>query len=586
MIESSSDLLQDLAIEDRGDGTTGETIFEDRLVSGVCDWVENSGVLDLVAQWRAEDKARDGKHPGGRTPIYGGTRDRLVIVLMMLLLRDSKAPQMAEMKRAVSGRFSGASRERLGLPPRDRASEEAIYSRVRRAWDRLTDTIDLAPTRLGKKRPTRAQVEEAIAARDPHVIAIKRERAHLFLNTILDASVRITPFGDLRTWRGNITFDATVALVRGHRNKTKDPQPDDKMNSDIDVEYHHNHDGTLDPGYHVHIALMAQNNADDKRTFPLLAIGASVDQPNRRVGENAVRVAQSIKERGYPVGLFTTDKGYYGNCKPEDFHQPIMRLGYGLVGTPKHTKNRSAAIQHTHKGALYIDGFWYSPGTPKDLINARVDYLNGFINEETYYQRGEKLQEYRFRPKGNGAHMCPAQGPSATMTCAHRNFDEPDHARRDGKNRAQVRHAPTDPLPVCLNSTSTSFPGFDDATIARFAQAIALSTREHQRIYRLHRSTIEGFNATTKDDRHEALGLTRNRRRRGMVHHLLVIAVTLAVTNMRKLKKFLKDKIPVNPHDPGSTQIDLNPYEDQIPESSPYYEPPPPEPPGWLPQAA
>lgn len=579
MVEGGREsLLQKLALVEREDGSTGETIFDDRVVDGACQWVEASGVLEQIARWREADRV--GVHPGGAPAKYGNARDRLVLVLMLLLLHDSKAPQMAEMQRAVRGRLTPQARERLGLPVGDKASPEAVYSRIRRAWDRLTDTIDLAPSLLGKRRPTRAEVVATKAARDPEECAKKRARAYYLMNMLLDASVRLTPDEDLRTWRGNISLDATVALVPGRRWKTKVKQSDDKMNRDIDADYHHNHDDTLVPGFDVHIALMVQNDPDADRTFPLLAIAATLDVPNKDVGLNAVQCAQSIKDRGYPIGLFTTDKGYYGNESAVDFHQPLMRMGYGLVGEPKHLKG-SNAIQFSHAGVPYIDGAYYSPAMPQDLVNARVDFEENHIDEDTFRERIEQRRKYLFRQKSGRAWMCPAQGAGATVACVHRDFWEPSHLRRDGSKRTRIRNAP-DPMPACLNKSSTSLPGIEEPRVAKFAQALHYGSEEHKRMYRLHRSTIEGFNSFAKDDRHQALGLTRNRRRRGMVHHILVVAVTLAVTNMRKIKAFLAEKHSVSPLDPEGRRVirEKNPYEEYLPEDSEWRDPPPEASPG------
>ena len=82
----------------------------------------------------------------------------------------------------------------------------------------------------------------------------------------------------------------------------------------------------------------------------------------------------------------------------------------------------------------------------------------------------------------------------------------------------------------------------DHPKVAKFAQALHYGSAEHRDTYRLHRSTMEGWNGFTKDDNHESLGATRNRRRRGMVNHLFVVALSLAVTNMRKIKAFLAAK--------------------------------------------
>lgn len=302
----------------------------------------------------------------------------------------------------VTGRLSPAAREMLGLPVHDKASHQAVYSRMRRAWDRLTDTFDMAPGRLGKTRPTRAEVEAVIAARDPERCARNAERGRRFLNLTLEASVRLAPEEDLAEWNGNITLDATVAKARGRGHRTKVRLPDDSMNSDFDAEYHQNHDGSKTHGFDIHIALTAQNSPYEQPKHPILAIAATLDQPSRRIGANAVACLQSVVERGYPVENVTVDKGYSGNCKAEDFHLPVMALGYGLVAEPKNPQNENP-IQFTHNGANYIDGAWYSPAMPEALVWARVHRANRLIEDGVFRARCEARRAYLFTRKDGNA---------------------------------------------------------------------------------------------------------------------------------------------------------------------------------------
>lgn len=532
------DLLQDLALTPRDDGTTGQSRIDDRLIQGVCDWVDGSGVLDLIAEGRADNKTT--RQPGGAPAAYADARDRIIVVLVVVLLMEGDAPQLIELQRAVTGRLSPEAKRIIGLPVDDKASDDAVYSRMRRAWDRVTDTFDMAPGRLGKTRPTRTEVEAVIAARDPERCARNAERGRRFLNLVLEASVRLTPEEDLAEWKGNVTLDATVARARGRGHRTKVRLPDDSMNSDFDAEYHQNHDGSKTHGFDVHIALTAQNSPYEQPKHPILAIAATLDQPSRRVGANAVACVQSIVERGYPAGDLTIDKGYSGNCKAEDFHLPVMALGYGLISEPKHPRNENP-IQFTHNGANYIDGAWYSPSMPEALVWARVHYADKMITEDVFRARCEARRAYLFTRKDGNAFSCPAQGANATIKCVHKDFFEPKHQPRDGSKRPIARNAPEAPLPACLRKVSTSMPE-DNPKVAKYAQSLHYGSAEHNDTYRLHRSTMEGWNGFTKDDNHESLGATRNRRRRGMVNHLFVVALSLAVTNMRKIKAFLAAK--------------------------------------------
>lgn len=439
-------LLQDLALVAREDGTTGESLIDDRRVQGVCDWVDGSGVLALIAEGRADNKTS--RQPGGAPSVYADARDRLIIVLQVVLLMEGTPPQLIELRRAVTGRLSPAAKESLGLPVGDEASDDAVYSRIRRAWDRLTDTFDMAPGRLGKTRPTRTEVEQVIAARDPERCARNAERARRFVSLILEASVRLVPEEDLATWDGNITLDATVAKARGGGHKTKIRLPEDSMNSDFDAEYHRNHDDSKTHGFDVHIALMAQNSPYEQPKHPILAIAATLDQPNRRGGANAVACLQSVVERRHPVGNVVVDKGYSGNCAAKDFHLPVMALGYGLITEPKHHRGENP-IHFTHNGANYIDGAWYSPAMPEDLVWARVHRADGLITEAVFRARCEARRKFLFTRKDGNASPAPPKAPTPLSSASTRTSSSPstspETARSDPRPvtrpRSRSRHA-------------------------------------------------------------------------------------------------------------------------------------------------
>lgn len=176
---------------------------------------------DLVAGWRKIDQAH--RHPGGAPAKYGEQRDLIALALMVTLLLEGTPTQVEELRRAIMSRLSRAGLEMIGLPVGDRASQTAVYSRLRRAWDRLTDTFDMAPGRLGKHRPTQAEVEAVKVARDPDRCAEMAERARLVMARLLEASALLARPEDLATWNGNVTLDATVAPARGGGHRTKKP---------------------------------------------------------------------------------------------------------------------------------------------------------------------------------------------------------------------------------------------------------------------------------------------------------------------------------------------------------------------------
>ena len=402
--------LARLGLIPRADGTMPQAKFDSGLVQGVCQFIDDTGIVEQIAAWRAEDQAD--RKPGGRPAIYN---DRQMLVLTQLLLRCGEAPQIVEIARTIGHRLTADSRERLGLPPTNgRASEVAIYHRVRGALDRCTSVFDPAPGRASSPRPLRTTVEAIKAARDPQESQSKRARAHWVANQLLEGTLRLVPDDVLGRWRGNLTLDATVVPIFGGGSPTKSPKPDDSMSPEFDGGYHQNHDGSKTWGYDLHIALMGQNHYDADPDFPLLAAGISLDEPSRRVAENAIACLSSIRDRGHPADLLITDMGYFANQKAEKFHLPARALGYGLVGD---YKKGQTGVQATHKGVITVDGGRYCVSMPEPLITATADYREGRITKAVYAKRIAQRANHRFRAKDGVAHSCPAQGSGATASC-------------------------------------------------------------------------------------------------------------------------------------------------------------------------
>jgi hypothetical protein len=115
---------------------------------------------------------------------------------------------------------------------------------------------------------------------------------------------------------------------------------------------------------------------------------------------------------------------------------------------------------------------------------------------------------------------------------------------------------------------------------AKFLQALPYASPEWGRTYRLLRSRMEGFNGYAKEGKHEALAATTNRRRRGFVNNLLVVAMTVAATNLRKIASFFKaHAAPPSASGPGPTRPSKR-------DPLAVYRPDPHAPPGTMPGAA
>lgn len=101
--------------------------------------------------------------------------------------------------------------------------------------------------------------------------------------------------------------------------------------------------------------------------------------------------------------------------------------------------------------------------------------------------------------------------------------------------KTKVLNPPADPGTCCTNSESTTFP--PDAGI-KYGQTLQYGTERWHQLYSTARNTIEGFNAFIKDSAHEDLANPGRRRIRGYARQLLIVAVSVAAANIRKIRTF------------------------------------------------
>ena len=135
--------------------------MSDRLIRGVTELVDTSGILDLLATWREEDDPERATK-GGRPSL---AEERTCLIILLALTIAGEHPLVVRVAEAYSSRLQTASRDLLNLPranptPQE-VSDTALYHRVYRALHRILSVIDPYPgPRRG--RITRA---ERLAAR-------------------------------------------------------------------------------------------------------------------------------------------------------------------------------------------------------------------------------------------------------------------------------------------------------------------------------------------------------------------------------------------------------------------------------------
>ena len=540
--------------------------MSDRLIRGVTELVDTSGILDLLATWREEDDPERATK-GGRPSL---AEERTCLIILLALTIAGEHPLVVRVAEAYSSRLQTASRDLLNLPranptPQE-VSDTALYHRVYRALHRILSVIDPYPgPRRG--RITRAEFDALQRTWDDAEVDKKQQRLVTVTNALLQASIDVLPDSIRRNWTGNICVDATLVKTWGKAGsptvrKNQDCSQD-RMSPEYLAGWYTRTDDHREPdtpargtrgrgkyawGYEAHLGVMTTNTPDTTPDFPLLVLGMSLDKPAGRVGENATTVLTSIIERGNPAGICASDRAYFPNAKPEKFQLPARALGYRLCGD---YRDDQLGVQAEHGGALLVEGNWYCPSIPQPLIDATADHRNRRIDDDVYADRIRQRARYLFRPKqtttptGNTPHMCPARGPGATATCPLVPASGPVPLGLP-TTRTRIVTPPADPDVCCTNTTSITFPNAPHPAVspaptaaAKYGQDLQYKSPQWQAMFSTLRNTIEGFNAFTKSVTDEALELAGRRRVRGYAWQAVLVACMITASNLRKIKTFL-----------------------------------------------
>lgn len=553
---------QRLGVEIRDDGTDYRGYIDDQFVEGALALVLSAEVLPKCAHWHTLER----KGPGGRPAAYASpndtdrgrvgnateeiqpdghdNRDQLILVCMLILQMLKETPQQESVVDLVMNRFSPYAKRLLGIPTAGaRASHSAVKARIQRAWKRFTSVCDPFPTLSGGRRMPRAEVEAIQAALSPETSTRNMTRLRWLMNQLLEASIRLMDAETRDAMAGHISLDATPILGwggRGHATDPKKRRPTDSMSPEWHAGWYHRHNEPLAWGYALHIAVATPDPYNPGR-FPIIAVGASMDTPNKRSDENAVAICRSIVERGHPVGDMVTDRGYFSHCSAKSFNRPIEELGFRLIGD---YKKKQRGLMGTYRGAIMVDGNLYSPNMPQHLIDASIIYDRD--NDWSAYQRRiRQRSHWLIKRHDANRYICPALTERATVSCVLRPdgplraADEPSH-----KDHSVADEPPAFPGDICTQG-SVKITREDLGDYEKYAQDLQYGSQEYEDRYRPARSMVEGFNGYTKDGKHEQLDKKENRRVRGFAANAIVAVIGLVATNIRKIRSFYANDKPL-----------------------------------------
>ena len=112
----------------------------------------------------------------------------------------------------------------------------------------------------------------------------------------------------------------------------------------------------------------------------------------------------------------------------------------------------------------------------------------------------------------------------------------------------RIANPPAELDACCTNASSITFPLAPDprrsdslARIAKYKQDLQYASAEWHAVFSTLRNTIEGFNGFAKSDTEEALEAAGRRRVRGYAWQAVLVAVMITASNIRKIKKFIRN---------------------------------------------
>jgi hypothetical protein len=513
--------------------------------------IETTGLVAEHDRWKAAERARMQRGPGGRPPTFSV---EALLVAIELAAALGEPLLCTNFRDILFRRISPQMRQKLAVPEPPDADDttawEALYRNVRTRLHGFLELIDPSP-RPKNHRLDPDDFEAAVAANRAHraltdgAIAERFERLTLVANTIIEASIQHLPRDVRRRWKGSVAVDATPvpAWARGERAEKKGKRTGRKVtrySADPDAGWYTHHQNGKPPtwAYEATLVVMCPDDPADDHTHPSLVVGmAPLHPPAVEPGLNAVRALTSVHRRGHPAGWLAGDAAYT-NALAESFQLPVRAMGYEPV---LDYRIDQLGVQGTHAGALLIEGGWYCPAIPKTLIDATKDHREGTITDDVYDKRIEERRKYRLRAKdspdaeGHQRLTCPAAGHAPVARCELKPSSlTPGTA---GKTRIFLTTELTDSPPTICSQTTVTFP---PEAGSKLVQTLHYKSPEWAARYGQHRNTIEGYNGQVKDTSRAALAQADRRRVRGVAAQTLFAAFLIYATNLHRIRSFLE----------------------------------------------
>jgi len=544
---------------------TGSWRFDDAAVEFAIRKLTEMGLVEQVAEWRAQERERLGRHAGGaptRVP------DEAILVAMLLAAIHERPLLATTVCHILFRHISPTMRARLGVedPPADGDLRgwEALHRCVLNRIHAHLEPMDPSPLPKNR-RLAPAAFDAAVKARiaehqlTDEVLADRVDRLTWAANSIIQAAHSELPSRVWGQWQGSVALDATPipAFARSDRRaQGKGPRSKRTVvthSADEDAGLYIRTDrDDADPkadksvrkmrwAYEATLVIAGNDDPSHDHAIPPIVMGmAPLHRPATNVGQNAITALTQVAERGYPAGWLAGDRAYT-HAQPDEFHLPARSLGYQPV---LDYRDDQLGIKDSHAGAVMIEGAWYCPMIPESLANATLDFRAKRIDETTYATRIEARRAYRMRGKGrpdDEGHvklLCPAAHLAPTARCDLKKRSEtrtPTTATRIHVTDALRANKPK----ICAQE-SVTFPPDAGGTFGRkLVQELHFGSPEWAATYHTLRNANEGIHGLSKDGAHESLDDPSRRRIRGIAFQTIAVAMQLFAYNLRAITSFL-----------------------------------------------
>ena len=461
---------------------------------------------------------------------------RALLVALLLLALDDRALDLKAATKVLYA-LDPRWRDELGVTGEARTHQSLLarYRCVRYLFHLALSVMD--PSTQVKNRVVAQGVLDAMASElDDDEIAARRSRLEGVVNDLLEASVRVCAPEELAHFDGSVGLDATVVplFARGPSSRagTSSSDPDGGWY----VREGDHRDVVGPKGKQLRKLFWAQEATivtmgrapGSAPTHPNLVLAALLTRPGEDPGASAVRLLNSVRSRGYPASFLGADRGYT-QVRPEHFHLPARALGYRVVMDYRETE---LGRQANSDGAVMVDGCFYCPAMPEDLVAASAEWRRGTIDAATHDARIAARTSWRLARKGppdrDGYERFSCPALAGHLCCALR------APSRGAVGAIPVLNPPRRPDKVCTQSSITIAPDVG----ARYRQDLAFESPQWARTYATYRNTIEGFNGYVKDTAHESLHSPGRRRVRGIAAQSVFVALLLMAANVRKIAAY------------------------------------------------